>query len=213
MNNFPNETICALATATGGAIGIIRVSGADAITITDKIFSKSLADARPQTIHYGEIKDSEGNTIDDVLISVFRAPHSYTGEDSTEISCHCSRYIISKILELLIQNGCRQAQPGEYTQRAFLNGKMDLSQAEAVADLIAASNKATHQIALGQLRGNFSNELAQLRSQLLKITSMLELELDFSDQDVNFADRGQLLNLARQIDERITTLAHSFETG
>src|SRR5574344_30178 len=213
MNNFPNETICALATATGGAIGIIRVSGADAITITDKIFSKSIADARPQTVHYGEIKDSEGNTIDDVLISVFRAPHSYTGEDSTEISCHCSRYIISKILELLIQNGCRQAQPGEYTQRAFLNGKMDLSQAEAVADLIAASNKATHQIALGQLRGNFSNELAQLRSQLLKITSMLELELDFSDQDVNFADRGQLLNLARQIDERITTLAHSFETG
>jgi tRNA modification GTPase len=213
MNNFHNETICALATATGGAIGIIRVSGADAITITGKIFSKSLADARPQTIHYGEIKDSEGNTIDDVLISVFRAPHSYTGEDSTEISCHCSRYIISKILELLIQNGCRQAQPGEYTQRAFLNGKMDLSQAEAVADLIAASNKATHQIALGQLRGNFSNELAQLRSQLLKITSMLELELDFSDQDVNFADRGQLLNLARQIDERITTLAHSFETG
>ncbi len=208
-----NDTICALATATGGAIGIIRVSGANAISITDNIFSKSLTNAIPQTIHYGEITDSENNTIDDVLVSVFRTPHSYTGEDCTEISCHGSRYIISKILERLIQNGCRQAKPGEYTQRAFLNGKMDLSQAEAVADLIAATNKATHKIALGQLRGNFSNELAELRSQLLKITSMLELELDFSDQDVNFADRSQLLQLAEQIDNRITTLAHSFETG
>ena len=206
-------TICALATAPGGAIGIIRVSGADAITITDKIFSKSLSAAKSQTVHYGEIKDADGNTIDDVLVSVFRAPHSYTGEDSTEISCHGSRYILSKVLELLILNGCRQAMPGEYTQRAFLNGKMDLSQAEAVADLIAASNQATHKIAMSQLRGNFSNELAELRNQLLKITSMLELELDFSDQDVNFADRNQLLILANQIDNRITTLTHSFETG
>lgn len=206
-------TICALATAPGGAIGIIRVSGVDAITIADKIFSKSLSAAKPQTVHYGEIKDADGNTIDDVLVSIFRAPHSYTGEDSTEISCHGSRYILSKVLELLIQNGCRQAMPGEYTQRAFLNGKMDLSQAEAVADLIAASNQATHKIAMSQLRGNFSNELAELRSQLLKITSMLELELDFSDQDVNFADRNQLLILAKQIDNRITTLTHSFETG
>ena len=203
-------TICALATAPGGAIGIIRVSGADAITITDKIFSKSLSAAKSQTVHYGEIKDADGNTIDDVLVSVFRAPHSYTGEDSTEISCHGSRYILSKVLELLILNGCRQAMPGEYTQRAFLNGKMDLSQAEAVADLIAASNQATHKIAMSQLRGNFSNELAELRNQLLKITSMLELELDFSDQDVNFADRNQLLILANQIDNRITTLTHSF---
>lgn len=208
-----NETICALATAVGGAIGIIRVSGADAISITDKIFSKTIADAKPQTIHYGEIKDSEGNTIDDVLVSVFRAPHSYTGEDSTEISCHGSRYILSQVLHLLIDNGCRQALPGEYTQRAFLNGKMDLSQAEAVADLIAATNRATHKIALSQLRGNFSSELAQLRSQLLHITSLLELELDFSDQDVNFADRQKLLELAQIIDNHITTLAHSFEAG
>jgi tRNA modification GTPase len=148
-----------------------------------------------------------------VLVSVYRAPHSYTGEESVEISCHGSRYILRQVLQTLIDNGCRQARPGEYTQRAYLNGKMDLSQAEAVADLVAATNKATHRMALSQLKGNFSNELTALRDQLLHITSLLELELDFSDQDVNFADRAQLKALAEKIDQRIMSLAHTFETG
>ena len=152
--------------------------------------------------------------IDEVLVSVFRAPHSYTGEESAEISCHGSRFILNKVLSLLIENGCRQANPGEFTQRAFLNGKMDLSQAEAVADLIASGNKATHQIAMNQLRGHFSSELARLREQLLKLTSLIELELDFSDhEDLEFADRNELLDIANKINNRITSLAHSFETG
>ena len=154
------------------------------------------------------------NIVDEVLVSVFRAPHSYTGEDSVEISCHGSRFIINKVLELLIQNGCRMANPGEYTQRAFLNGKMDLSQAEAVADLIASSNKATHQIAMSQLRGHFSSELSRLREKLLKLTSLLELELDFSDhEDLEFADRSELLSIANDINTRVIRLAKSFETG
>jgi tRNA modification GTPase len=152
--------------------------------------------------------------IDEVVVSIFRAPHSYTGEDSVEINCHGSRYILNKVLELLVQQGCRMANPGEYTQRAYLNGKMDLSQAEAVADLIASTNKATHQMAMSQLRGNFSSQLAQLREQLLKLTSLLELELDFSDhEDLEFADRSELLELTKTIDEHITRLARSFETG
>lgn len=211
-----NDTICALATPAGGAIGIIRVSGNDAIRFTDRIFhseGKPLAEARSQTIHYGDITDGDGNVVDDVLVAVFRAPHSYTGENSTEISCHGSRYVIGKILELLISAGCRQAEPGEYTRRAFMNGKMDLSQAEAVADLIASTNRATHRIAVGQLRGSLSSELSKLRGKLLEMTSLLELELDFSDQDVNFADRRQLLDLAELIDTRILSLAKSFETG
>lgn len=213
-----NDTICALATPTGGAIGIIRISGAMAIEIADKCFraknGKPLACAKANTVHYGEFIDATGaNVIDDVLVSVYRAPHSYTGEDSIEISCHGSRYILRQVLQTLIDNGCRQARPGEYTQRAYLNGKMDLSQAEAVADLVAATNRATHQMALSQLKGNFSNELTALRDQLLHITSLLELELDFSDQDVNFADRAQLKALAERIDQRITSLARTFETG
>ena len=149
-----------------------------------------------------------------MLVSVFRAPHSYTGEESAEITCHGSRYILNKVLALLIENGCRQAGPGEFTQRAYLNGKMDLSQAEAVADLIASSNKATHQMAMSQLRGHFSSQLAMLREQLLKLTSLLELELDFSDhEDLEFADRSELLELTKTIDNHITRLAHSFETG
>ena len=212
------ECICALATPAGGAIGIIRLSGAQAIEITDKIFTpangKSLVDAKPNTLHYGEVKDKEGNTIDDVLVSVFKAPHSYTGENSTEISCHGSRYILQQVLQRLIEVGCRQAEPGEYTRRAFMNGKMDLSQAEAVADLIASTNKATHKMALSQLKGHFSSELARLREQLLKMTSLLELELDFSDhEELEFADRSELRGLAEQIESRITSLAHSFETG
>ena len=212
------ECICALATPAGGAIGIIRLSGHDAITLTDKIFQsangKSLEEAKPYTLHYGEIKDKDGNTIDDVLVSVFRAPHSYTGENSTEISCHGSRYILQQVLHRFTEVGCRQAEPGEYTRRAYLNGKMDLSQAEAVADLIASTNKATHKMALSQLKGHFSNELSLLREKLLKMTSLLELELDFSDhEELEFADRSELQELAEEINHKITTLAHSFETG
>ena len=212
------ECICALATPAGGAIGIVRLSGKNAIEITDKVFvsvsGKQLSAAKPNTLHYGEIKDKDGHTIDDVLVSVFRAPHSYTGEDSTEISCHGSRYILQQVLQRLIEVGCRQAEPGEYTRRAYMNGKMDLSQAEAVADLIASTNKATHQMALSQLKGHFSSELTLLREKLLKMTSLLELELDFSDhEELEFADRSELRALAVEIEKKITTLAHSFETG
>ena len=212
------ECICALATPAGGAIGIVRLSGKNAIEITDKVFvsvsGKQLSAAKPNTLHYGEIKDKDGHTIDDVLVSVFRAPHSYTGEDSTEISCHGSRYILQQVLQRLIEVGCRQAEPGEYTRRAYMNGKMDLSQAEAVADLIASTNKATHQMALSQLKGHFSSELTVLREKLLKMTSLLELELDFSDhEELEFADRSDLRALAAEIEKKITTLAHSFETG
>ena len=212
------ECICALATPAGGAIGIIRLSGSEAIRLTDKVFvsvsGKQLSAAKPNTLHYGEIKDKDGHTIDDVLVSVFRAPHSYTGEDSTEISCHGSRYILQQVLQRLIEVGCRQAEPGEYTRRAYMNGKMDLSQAEAVADLIASANKATHQMALSQLKGHFSSELTLLREKLLKMTSLLELELDFSDhEELEFADRSELRALAAEIEKKITTLAHSFETG
>ena len=207
------ETICALATATGGAIGIIRISGPKSLEILSHVFSKEISNAQPNTIHYGNIKDGT-KVVDEVLVSVFRAPHSYTGEDSVEISCHGSRYILNKVLALLIANGCRQAGPGEFTQRAYLNGKMDLSQAEAVADLIASTNQATHQIAMSQLRGHFSSKLAQLREQLLKLTSLLELELDFSDhEDLEFADRSELLELAKTIDNHVNRLAYSFQTG
>ena len=216
-----NETICALATAPGGALGIIRISGAQSLEILSRIFTKDLTQASPNTIHYGHIVEQVAvpqqqttTIVDEVLISVFRAPHSYTGEESAEISCHGSRYILNKVLELLIQHGCRMALPGEFTQRAYLNGKMDLTQAEAVADLIASTNQATHQVALSQLRGHFSSRLEQLREQLLKLTSLLELELDFSDhEDLEFADRSELLKLSKEIDAHITSLARSFETG
>ena len=204
-----NDTICAPATAPGGALGIIRISGEQALEILSRIFTKDLTHAKPNTIHYGHISN-----IDETLVSIFRAPHSYTGEDAAEISCHGSRYILNQVLELLVQNGCRMAKPGEFTIRAYLNGKLDLSQAEAVADLIASNNKATHDIALSQLRGHFSSELAQLRDQLLKLTSLLELELDFSDhEDLEFANRTELMELAQRIDARITHLADTFHTG
>ena len=228
------ETICALATAPGGALGIIRISGDKSLEILSRVFSKDITNAKANTIHYGHIvipNDSptptttasqlsdavfphHGEVIDDVLVSVFHAPHSYTGENSAEISCHGSQYILNKVLELLVQNGCRIAQPGEYTMRAYLNGKMDLSQAEAVADLIASSNAATHHLAISQLRGGISSELSHLREKLLKLTSLLELELDFSDhEELEFADRKELEILTKEIDKRITTLAHSFEVG
>jgi tRNA modification GTPase len=197
------------------------VSGNETLSIVSSIFSKNLVDAKGNSVHYGHIveKTSASNhqpatIIDEVIVTVFRAPHSYTGEDSAEISCHGSRYIINKVLDLLIEHGCQMAAPGEYTQRAFLNGKLDLSQAEAVADLIASTNNATHHLAMSQLRGHFSSELSRLRDQLLHLTSLLELELDFSDhEELEFADRTQLLTLAQQIEQHIATLAHSFETG
>lgn len=210
-----NETICALATAPGGAIGIIRISGPQALEILSRVFlgKGDVQMFSANTIHYGHIV-AGSDIIDEVMVSVFKAPHSYTGEDAVEISCHGSRYILNKVLALLIEKGCRQAGPGEFTQRAYLNGKMDLSQAEAVADLIASTNKATHQMAMSQLRGHFSSELAQLREQLLKLTSLLELELDFSDhEDLEFADRSELSDLTKTIDKHITRLAESFETG
>ena len=213
-----NESICALATKAGGAISIIRISGDNCITIIDKVFhspkGQKLADVRPYTVHYGDILDRDGEVIDDVLVTVFHAPHSYTGENSVEISCHGSQYIIQQILQVLIEKGCRQAGPGEYTKRAYLNGKMDLSQAEAVADLIGATNKATHRLAMSQLKGHFSNKLSSLREQLLKMTSLLELELDFSDhEELEFADRSELKALAQKIESCITTLTQSFATG
>ena len=207
------DTICALATAPSGALGIIRISGPQALEILSHIFSKNLTGKKPNTIHYGHIMEG-GEIVDEVMVSIFHTPHSYTGEDSAEISCHGSSYILNKVLELLIQNGCRMANPGEYTMRAYLNGKMDLSQAEAVADLIASTNKATHKMALSQLRGGISTELGRLREQLLKLTSLLELELDFSDhEDLEFADRSELLILAQKTDAHITRLADTFHAG
>ena len=221
------STICAPATAPGGAIAVVRVSGPEAIVITSRIFSKDLTQAKGFSLHYGYIHSVYENgaestpdstesdaLIDDVLVSVFRAPHSYTGEDSTEISCHGSRYVIQKIIESLICAGARMATPGEFTKRAFLAGKMDLSQAEAVADLIASSNEATHRMAMSQMRGGFSRELDTLREQLLHITSLLELELDFSDHDdIEFADRTELTQLIDSLYRHIQQLTESFRTG
>lgn len=214
-----NPTICAIATAPGGAIGIIRISGSEALTIADRIFrpvgsNAPLADRKPYTLAFGNIVNAENEVVDEVLVSIFHAPHSYTGENSVEISCHGSAYILQQVMFLLTQNGCIPAGPGEFTQRAFLNGKMDLSQAEAVADLISATNKATHDMALSQLKGYFSNELSDLRAHLLKLTSLLELELDFSDhEELEFADRSELYTLACDIHQRLASLARSFEVG
>lgn len=214
-----NPTICAIATAPGGAIGIIRISGSEALTIADRIFrpvgsNAPLADRKPYTLAFGNIVNAENEIVDEVLVSIFHAPHSYTGENSVEISCHGSAYILQQVMFLLTQNGCIPAGPGEFTQRAFLNGKMDLSQAEAVADLISATNKATHDMALSQLKGHFSNELSDLRAHLLKLTSLLELELDFSDhEELEFADRSELYTLACDIHQRLASLARSFEVG
>lgn len=212
------DTICAIATAPGGAIGIIRVSGSQAIEITSQIFTpaqgKPLTERKPYTLTFGQILSAEGEPIDEVLVSVFRAPHSYTGEDSAEIMCHGSSYILQQVMQRLIHYGCRSALPGEYTQRAFLNGKMDLSQAEAVADLIASSSAATHRLAMNQMRGGFSKELSELRSRLLHFTSLMELELDFSDhEELEFADRDELKELAAQIEQVIARLTHSFSMG
>ena len=212
------DTICAVSTAPGaGGVAVIRVSGTDAIRICDTIFvpkveGKNLQSQKAYTLRYGSIRREE-ELIDDVLVTLFRAPHSFTGEDTVEITCHGSVYIQQQILQLLIEKGCRSALPGEYTQRAFLNGKMDLSQAEAVADLIASSSAASHRMALKQMKGGFSAELMKLRAELLHITSLLELELDFSEEDVEFADRSELRRIAGNIDELLTRLCRSFSLG
>ncbi len=214
------DTICAIATAQGGAIGIVRVSGPKAIETVGQIFKPAtgepLSERKANTLIFGHIylESGAGEPLDEVLVSLFRAPHSYTGEDAVEISCHGSGYILQRVIQLLIENGCRLANPGEYTQRAFLNGKMDLSQAEAVADLIASTSAATHRIAMNQMRGGFSKELAALRDRLLHITALLELELDFSDhEELEFADRTELAALAADIECVISRLVDSFSVG
>ena len=213
-----HDTICAIATAQGGAIGVIRISGPEAISITAQHFrpigGAPLTERKARTAVFGHLIAGDGSMLDEVLVTLFRAPHSYTGEDSVEISCHGSSYILQQALRLLIDGGCRLAAPGEYTQRAFLNGKMDLSQAEAVADLIASTSAATHRLALSQLRGGFSKELSVLRDKLLHLTSLMELELDFSDhEELEFADRSELSQIADEIERVISRLAHSFNVG
>lgn len=210
-----NDTIIALATPQGsGAIAVIRLSGAHAIEVVDKIFfsKKKLENITSQSIVFGTIK-KEDEIVDEVLISVFRNPKSYTGEDTVEISCHGSPYIIKTILELLVQNNVRMAQPGEFTQRAFMNGKLDLAQAEAVADLIASESKASHSIALHQMRGGVSNELATLRESLINFTALIELELDFGEEDVEFANREELSSLVQNLEVKIRNLIESFNYG
>ena len=211
------ETICAIATAQGGAIGTIRVSGPKAIAITEAIFTPAkkgvvFSQSAPYSLTFGTINNKK-ELIDEVLVALFKGPKSYTGEDSTEITCHGSSYILQKVLQLLLEKGCRLAQPGEFTQRAFLNGKMDLSQAEAVADLIAATSASTHRLAMSQMRGGFSSELRKLRDQLIHFTSLIELELDFSEEDVEFANRDELNELANGIEKVIKKLAQSFNVG
>ena len=212
------STICAISTSPGaGAIAVIRLSGTEAISISDKIFrspkaGKRLVDQAANTIHFGQIVFNS-ETIDEVVVSLFKAPHSFTGENIVEISCHGSVYIQQKILEILVENGARLALPGEFTQRAFLNGKMDLSQAEAVADLIASSSAAAHKLAINQMRGGFSKEIGALRDQLLHFTAMVELELDFAEEEVEFADRSQLRTLTEKIEQIIGKLKDSFQLG
>jgi tRNA modification GTPase len=211
------ETICAPASGNGGAIAVIRVSGPQSLAICGKIFFPSdikikLEEQKGYSIVYGEIRTGD-DIIDEVLVSVFRAPHSYTGEESIEISCHASKYIQQKVLELLIRNGAVAAQPGEFTQRAFLNGKMDLSQAEAVADLIAAESGKAHRIAINQMRGTFSDEISILRADLLHFASLIELELDFGEEDVEFADRNQLREIVLKVLSITKDLTSSFNLG
>jgi tRNA modification GTPase len=213
-----NGTICAISTAPGaGGIAVIRVSGPEAIAVCNTVFvagkqGKELSSQPARSLSFGSIRRGS-EWIDEVLVSLFRAPHSYTGEDVVEIACHGSVYIQQQILRLLIENGCRSALPGEFTKRAFLNGKIDLSQAEAVADLIASTSAGMHKLALNQMRGGFSNELAGLRGQLLDFASLVELELDFGEEDVTFADRAHLGQLASGMERLIRRLADSFSTG
>lgn len=212
-----NDTICALATAQGGALSVVRISGSDAVGIAASVFTprggKPLEERCSHTVVFGDVCDVQGHTLDEVLLTIMRAPHSYTGEDTVEISCHASSYITRELLINLIEHGARQAEPGEFTMRAFLAGKMDLSRAEAVADLIASGSRATHRLALNQLKGGFSRELSQLRDRLLHLTTLMELELDFSEEDVTFADRSHLIDLCTEIETAISRLVDSFGVG
>ncbi|MFK8037891.1 MAG: tRNA uridine-5-carboxymethylaminomethyl(34) synthesis GTPase MnmE [Crocinitomicaceae bacterium] len=214
MQNLQStETICALSTAPGmGAIAIIRVSGSQSFSIVEAIFSKSIADKTSHTAHFGKIVDGD-DIIDEVLVTIFKNPGSFTGEDSAEIACHGSVFIQKSILELLLKHGARLAKPGEFSMRAFMNGKMDLSQTEAVADLIASTSKAQHNVAINQMRGGFSNDLKALRQKLMDFASLVELELDFSEEDVEFADRSQLEALVKDIKTAISHLIQSFKLG
>ena len=211
------DTICAPATVPGtGAISVIRVSGPDAHSIADKVVKcrkGSISEAAGYTIKFGNVYDAAGSIVDEVLVSVFRAPHSYTGENSAEISCHASSYIVSTLMNLLYTAGARAAEPGEFTQRAYLNGKMDLAQAEAVADVIASQNAAAHRIAFKQMKGGFSSELKTMRGELLELVSLMELELDFSEEEVEFADRSRLDSLLDQITTHVSKLIDSFRLG
>ena len=211
------DTIYAPATVPGtGAISVIRVSGPEALTIADKVITcrkGPISEAKGYTIRFGTVSDADGRLIDEVLASVFRAPHSYTGEDSVEISCHASSYIVSELMTMLHEAGARAAEPGEFTQRAYLNGKMDLAQAEAVADVISSQNAAAHRIAFNQMKGGFSSELRDMRSELLELVSLMELELDFSEEEVEFADRSRLDSLLSAIIAHVTRLVDSFRLG
>ena len=211
------DTICAPATVPGtGAISVIRVSGPQALEIADKVIrcrKGTISSANGYTLKFGTITDDSGAVVDEVLASVFRAPHSYTGENSVEISCHASSYIVSVVMGLLYEAGARAAEPGEFTQRAYLNGKMDLAQAEAVADVIASQNAAAHRIAFKQMKGGFSSELRDMRGELLELVSLMELELDFSEEEVEFADRSRLNSLLSQIISHVTRLIDSFRLG
>ena len=214
---FTDGTICAPATIPGtGAISIIRVSGEDSLAIADKVIDvkgESLSETEGYRLRYGTICADDGSVLDNVIVSVFRAPHSYTGENSVEISCHASRFIVNEVLELLVNAGARIAAPGEFTRRAFVNGKMDLAQAEAVADVIASQSAAAHRVAMNQLKGGFSSELKTLREKLLTMTSLLELELDFSEEDVEFASRSELGALVEETLTHIVRLTDSFSRG
>lgn len=214
---FTDGTICAPATIPGtGAISIIRVSGEDSLAIADKVIDvkgESLSETEGYRLRYGTIFADDGSVLDNVIVSVFRAPHSYTGENSVEISCHASRFIVNEVLELLVDAGARIAAPGEFTRRAFVNGKMDLAQAEAVADVIASQSAAAHRIAMNQLKGGFSSEMKTLREKLLTMTSLLELELDFSEEDVEFASRSELGSLVEETLTHIVRLTDSFSRG
>ncbi|MEN6588970.1 MAG: GTPase, partial [Proteiniphilum sp.] len=212
-----SEVICAISTPPGmGAIAVIRLSGEGSIVLTEKVFTspsgKKLSEAAANTVHFGQIFAGE-ELLDEVLVTVFRAPHSFTGEESVEISCHGSVYIQQRIMELMLGEGARMAQAGEFTRRAFRNGKFDLSQAEAVADLIASSSRASHRVAMNQMRGGFARKLALLRDKLLQFVSLIELELDFSEEDVEFANREKLSELTNEIEQEIQTLADSFRLG
>ena len=213
MTHYANDTICALATPVGGAIAVVRVSGSQSYPVLGRLLRQDLSACAPATLRHASLYSPEGEEIDDVVVAFYRAPHSYTGEDAIEISCHGSQYIVSEILRLLTASGARMAGPGEFTIRAYLAGKLDLSQAEAVADIIASSSRAAHALAANQMRGGYSDALEGLCEKLLELTALLELELDFSEEEVEFADRAQLREAMQRIGAHIDALRNSFTLG